>query len=186
MMAAFVGTGLGIYNLFVERSKRKVKVLVQPKAVMRRFRNTATGDEGVLTSLNEFNQEALDEYFAIEAVNLSSFPVTIHNVGFEVRKQNKRMMIVPPILADNGQWPRKLEQRESVTVYGLLLPIINDPGAPRIKNSFVETSCGTICRGTSGALKGLAEYANELQLGRRGAYIGGFTTDSVEKDHHSR
>ena len=80
----------------------------------------------------------------------------------------------------------KTGTRESVTVYGLLLPIINDPGAPRIKNSFVETSCGTICRGTSGALKGLTEYANELQLGRRGAYIGEFTADSVEKDHHSR
>lgn len=168
MAAAFVGMGLGIYNFFVERSKRKVRVLVQPKAVTRRFRNTATGDEGVLTSLNEFNKETLGEYFAIEAVNLSSFPVTIVNVGFEVRNQDRRMMIVSPILGDNGRWPRRLEQREAVTVYGLLLPIVNDPGAPKIKNAFVKTSCGTTCRGTSGALKGLIEYANRLQPGRKG------------------
>jgi hypothetical protein len=154
---------LGIYNFWIERSKRKVKILVQPKAVMRRVRNAVTGAEGVLTSTNEFSREALDEYFAIEAVNLSSFPVTIDNVGFEVLKQDRRMVIVQPVLMDNGKWPRKLEQRESVTVYGLLHQILNDPDAPNIKNAFVETSCGAICRGTSGALRGLIKYARQLQ-----------------------
>ena len=163
LVAAFVGMGFGIYNFWIERSKRKVKVLVKPKAIMRRLRNTETGAAGVITSIDEFSTEPLDSYFAIEVVNISSFPVTVDNVGFELIKDDRRMSIFQPILMDEGKWPRRLDQRESVTVYGSLPHILDDPGTCRIKNAFAETSCGKICRGTSGALKGLVRFANQLQ-----------------------
>jgi len=155
--------GLGIYNFWIERSKRKVKVLVKPKSVISRLRDTETGAAGVLTSINEFCTEPLDSYFAIEIVNLSTFPVTIDNVGFEIIKNDKRMSLVQPILMDDGKWPRRLDQREAVTVYGSLPYLLNASGTCKIKNAFIETSCGTICRGTSGALKGLIRFANQLQ-----------------------
>ncbi len=162
-ITAFIGMGLGFYNLFVERSNRKIKILVRPKAIIRRTMNTVTGAEGCITSLNEFNCNELDDYFAIEAVNISTFPVTIDNAGFEVRKQDNRMTIFQPIFMDNGSWPRRLEPRDSVTIYGSLKHLLKSDGTPKIKNAFVETSCGTICRGTSGALEGLINYTKQLQ-----------------------
>ena len=162
-VAAFVGMGLGIYNFWMERSKQKVKILVQPKAVMRRLRNPKTGAEGFMTSVNEFKKESVNEYFAIEAVNLSSFPVTIDIAGFELLKDKNRMMLVQPILMDDGPWPRRLDQRESVILYGLVTEILKDPRTPGIRNAFVETSCGNVCRGTSGALEEMVNYAAELQ-----------------------
>lgn len=163
IIAAFLGMGLSIYNFFVERSKRKLKIEVQPKAVIRRFKNSVTGGEGIMTSMNEFNQDFIDEHFAIEVINLSSFPVVIDSVGFEVRGNDKRMVIVQPIFIDDGKWPRKLDQRESVTVYGSLPHILRNPGASKIMCAFVETSCGEVCRGTSAALSGLVEYARKIK-----------------------
>lgn len=143
-----------------------MKVLVHPKAVIRRLRNTMTGEEGLVTSSNEFDKDAArEDYFAIEAVNLSSFAVTIDNVGFEVSSQKKRMMMIQPVIMDDGKWPRRLDRRESVTVYGSLPILLKEPGTILIRNAFVETSCGKICRGSSGTLTGLIEYAANHQLG---------------------
>jgi hypothetical protein len=162
--AAFVGVGLGVYNLLVEKTKRKVRVQVQPKTIMRRIKNPVTGAEGVLSSSTEFNANHLDEYFAIEAVNLSNFPVTIDCIGFQVSGQSTRMTIIHPIVTDGGEWPRKLEPRESVTAYGQLRYILSEPGSAKIKYAFAETSCGVLCKGTSGALKGLVNFAKQSQL----------------------
>lgn len=162
-VAAFIGMGLSIYNLFVERSKSKVKILVQPKSIIHRVRNSETGTEGFITSKENFNCQNIDAYFAIEAINISTFPVTIKAVGFEVRRQKNRMVIGHPVIIDNGNWPRRLEPRESVTMYGLLNDIVNNTGAANINNAFVETSCGSTCRGTSGALIELIKYVRQLQ-----------------------
>ncbi len=163
IIAAFLGMGLGIYNLLIERSKRKVKIKVKPRAVTKRFRNSLTGESGVITSPDEFNCTIVDEYFAVEAINLSNFPVVVDNVGFEVQGQKRRMVIVQPILFDNGKWPRKLGQRESVTIYGLLQDILNYPQSSKIKNAFVETSCDGIFRGTSAALTGLVNHIKSIK-----------------------
>lgn len=165
-VAAFVGMGLGLYNFWIERSKRKVNILVKPKSITRRYRNPEMGTGGVITSINDFCTEPIDSYFAIEVVNLSTFPVTIDNVGFELIKNDTRMSIVEPIFSDEGKWPRRLDQRESVTIYGSLPHLLKEPGTCIIKNAFAETSCGKLFRGTSGALKGLVQYAVELQQKR--------------------
>lgn len=163
-VAAFVAMALGMYNFVIERAKRKVQVQVQPKAIMRRVKNPVTGIEGVLASSTEFNTDHLDEYFAIEAVNLSTFPVVIDTIGFQVAGQSTRMTIIQPLVIDGGKWPRRLEPRESVTAYGQLRYILSEPGAAKIKYAFAETSCGVLCKGTSGALKGLTDFARQAQL----------------------
>ena len=76
------------------------------------------------------------------------------------------MSIVQPILMDDVTWPRRLEQRASVTVYCSLTNLLKDPGTCRIKNAFAETSCENFFRGKSEALKGLVRFANHLQQTR--------------------
>lgn len=163
-VAAFVAMGLGIYNLVIERAKRKVRVQVKPKAVIRRVNDPFTRLEGMVTSSNEFNLDHIDEYFAIEAINLSTFPVTIDSIGFKLSGKTERMAIVQPVVIDGGKWPRKLEPRESVTFYASLTQILCDPGTAKIKYAFAETSCGVLCKGTSGALRGLVNLARQNQL----------------------
>lgn len=163
-VAAFVGMGLGLYNLVIERSKRKVKVQIIPKAVIRRVNDPFTQLEGIVTSSNEFDPVHIDEYFAIEAINLSTFPIVIDSIGFRVSGKTERMEIVRPVVLDGGKWPRKLEPRESVTFYASLAQILCDPGSASIKCAFAETSCGVLCKGTSGALRGLVVLARQNQL----------------------
>lgn len=164
VIAAFIGMGLGLFNFFIERSKRKVIVNVLPKAIMKRFRNRSTSETVLMTSLNEFPDIYLDDYFAIEVINKSDFPIVIENIGFEVKGLKERMIIFQPLTFDGGEWPRRLEQRGSVTAYFLLQEILKDQNSVKIKNAFIETSCGAISRGKSGALTGLKQFvANNAQ-----------------------
>ena len=57
--------------------------------------------------------------FCISITNLSEFPLTIHEAGLLSKGTNIRLAFVPPILIDGGAWPRRLESRSSVTIYGI-------------------------------------------------------------------
>jgi hypothetical protein len=53
-------------------------------------------------------------------------------------------------LADHGPWPRRLEPRSSISVYG------QAPGSvsgARIKCAYARTDCGVTKRGNSPALR---------------------------------
>lgn len=160
-VAAFVGMGLGLYNLWNEKNKEKVKLRVVPKAVVHKGRNSV-GQEMVLTSENEFDSKRSHGLFGIEVVNLSKFPVVIDNVGFLVKGEKNRMSLPIPILGDQGPWPRKLEARESVTVYGNLKDMISSPGMPKVHSAFAKTSCGHMGKGSTQALKQLVESSLKL------------------------
>ncbi len=150
-VAAFVGMGLGFLNFWNEKQKDKVKLRVMPKAVFGKGRN-ADGREFVLTTLNEFNEKKSQGIFCVEVLNLSKFPVVIDEVGFFAKKARNRMAIVNPILSDGGSWPRKLEPRESVSVYGSLQDMMSSSLSPNVYCAFAETSCGHTAEGTSPAL----------------------------------
>ncbi len=64
-LAAFVGVGLGLYNLYVSNVNRKVSLKVIPKAILKSGVISPSGKESEITSTKEFNQ--LWEEFAIEA-----------------------------------------------------------------------------------------------------------------------
>lgn len=154
--AAFLGIGLGLYNLYIASSNRRVKIKVVPKSIIRKAQNKITGEEIVISSKEEFNP--VYGKFMLEIVNLSNFSVTIDNVGFKIFGDKGQLSIAQPILYDGGRWPRRLESRESFTVYCSLDYLLNNPKSINIKNAFAETSCGSICKGSSKALKQLVEF----------------------------
>jgi hypothetical protein len=133
---ATVGAVLGVINMWRAISRDKPKLKLIPKH--------AFPFGGVDERIN----------FCIEAVNLSPFPLTVVEIGFEHVGTKTRSALVGPILLDHGTWPRVLEPRTSVSVYarGDAINIKN-----RIKRAYAKTACGLTFRGTSGALK---QFAN--------------------------
>lgn len=57
------------------------------------------------------------EVVCVEVINLSSFPVTISEIGFGRRKDLRHFMYLPT-LTNGKTWPPRLEARESVTAFG--------------------------------------------------------------------
>jgi hypothetical protein len=92
--------------------------------------------------------------FCIEVTNLSMFPVTICDVGVFYRGTKKRASFIQPIFADGGTWPRRLDARASITVYG------ENPESlkgHKIRCAYARTQCGYTARGNSPALKQISE-----------------------------
>ncbi|WP_112662188.1 hypothetical protein [Microvirga flavescens] len=92
--------------------------------------------------------------FAIEVLNSSNFALTVDEVGFTLNgntiKKGERAAITKPIIIDGKPWPRRLEARESVSLY-FYLPDPSDP----IGWAYARTACGEVRYGDSPALKQL-------------------------------
>jgi hypothetical protein len=129
---ALLGAVLGVINTWHGLDRSRVKLKVRPAHAI---------------AVGAANPE-LD--FCIEVTNLSAFAVTVHDVGVFYRGTKSRGSFVMPVLADGGSWPRRLEPRSSVTVYGQRP--ISQPGR-RIKCAYARTECGATKTGTSPALK---------------------------------
>jgi hypothetical protein len=85
---------------------------------------------------------------AIHVVNLSTFPVTIQNVGFTLRgKRDSSLYVVPdPRIPD--RLPQRLEARTCLTV---LVPLAahDDPAFRLILSPVAYTACGERHRGSA-------------------------------------
>ncbi len=86
---------------------------------------------------------------SVTVTNLSSFPLTVNEVGFYFKglaHDDKRAVFTDPVLLDGGPWPRRLEPRSSVSVFGEL----PDP-APglKLRCAYATTDCGTTKEGDS-------------------------------------
>lgn len=132
---ALVGAVLGIVNTWHALDKSLVKLRVRPAHAI---------PVGAVNS-------SLD--FCIEVTNLSSFAVTVDDVGVFFRGTASRASFVRPILADGGPWPRRLEPRSSVTIYGRRP---ESPPGHRITRAYARTQCGATQTGTSPALRQIA------------------------------
>lgn len=160
-LAAFVGMGLGIYNLFRERSKGKVKLKVIPKAVTGEG-TSSSGQRAVRTSESDFPTDYIHELFAIEVINLSEFPVVIDEVGLFLKGTDRRLSLPIPIVGDKKiEWPKKLERRESIVLYSSMKNLLSLPDLQRAKCAFARTSCNSFGKGTSGALNGLIKFSRK-------------------------
>jgi hypothetical protein len=144
---ATVGTVLGCINTFVLLNNRRVRLRVVPKSAI-------LGGGGVLTHSMEHMPGAT---VCIEVVNLSSFPVTISGVGYTLPSR-RRASIVKPILLDSKGWPRRLEPREAVTVYGDIADLPRNIG-----KAFATTDCGVTRLGNSPALDDLKQRLRQLE-----------------------
>jgi len=158
-VAAFLGMGFGIYNFYIARSNRKVILKIIPSSITEKYYINQTEKEGLVSSTNEFS-EVYGE-FAIEVINMGSFPVTIKSLGFKTKGSANNLHIVYPIVKDNGSWPRRLKPREGVSLYCSLDFLLKDPGAKKIKNAFARTTCGMTYTGTNNALKGLVRFIKD-------------------------
>lgn len=138
---ALLGAVLGVINTWHGLDRTRVKLRVRPSHAIP-FGN-------VDPRLN----------FCIEVTNLSAFAVTICAVGVLYHGTKARGTMVQPMLADGGEWPRRLEPRSSITAYGQR-PEFNPNQC--IRCAFVATQCGVTKTGTSPALRQIArgEWVN--------------------------
>jgi hypothetical protein len=135
---ALLGAVLGILNTWqsIEASRMKLKVV-----------------PGHLIPVGVLAEPKVDFY--IEVTNLSAFPVTIKEVGILYSGTDKRGAFISPVLPDGGPWPRRLEPRTSVSIFGRA-PDRTAPGGHPIRCAYADTECGIRKRGTSPALKQIA------------------------------
>ncbi len=133
---ALLGAVLGVINTWHAIDKSRVKLRVRPKQAI----PVGAADP--------------DLTFCIEITNLSAFAVTVYETGVFYKGTDRRGAYVQPILIDGKGWPRRLEPRSSVTVYGQ--PPSTMPGHP-LKCSYATTECGVTSTGTSPAFKQLAK-----------------------------
>ena len=132
---AILGAVLGLLNTWQNFDKVRVKLVVRPKTAI----PIGAADPRLR--------------FCIEVTNLSSFAVTVSEVGVLYHGTSNRGAIIRPVLADGGEWPRRLEARSSVTAYA------ENPAqgsSHRIRCAYASTECGVTVRGNSPALQSMA------------------------------
>lgn len=132
---AVLGAVLGVINTWHALDRTRVKLRVRPKHAI-----PVGGFDPRLT-------------FCIEVTNLSAFAVTVEETGVLYKGSDSRGAYTQPILIDGGSWPRRLESRSSVTVYGQ--PPRSQEGHV-LKCAYARTACGVVRKGTSPAFKQLA------------------------------
>lgn len=132
---AVLGAALGLINTWHAIDKKRVKIRVRPKHAI-----------PVGAADPRFT-------FCIEITNLSEFAITIDEAGVFYKGTDSRGAYTQPIIIDGKPWPRRLEPRSSVTVYG-------EPPQPKpdhaLKCAYARTECGVTRTGTSPAFKQLA------------------------------
>ena len=132
---AVLGAVLGLINTCHAVDKMRVKIRVRPKHAI-----PVGGADPRIT-------------FCIEITNLSEFAITVNEAGVLLRGTDARAVYALPTLIDGKPWPRRLEPRSSVTVYGQ--PPEAKPGQS-LKCAYARTACGVTRTGTSPAFKQLA------------------------------
>jgi len=135
---AVLGAALGLINTWHTLDRSRVKLRVRPKHAV------------------PVGGASPDLRFCIEVTNLSAFPVTIEEAGLLHAGTKSRSAYAIPVLIDGGSWPRRLEPRSSVTVYGERPTALR--GHP-IRCAYARTACGVVRNGNSPALKQLAHEA---------------------------
>ena len=131
---AVLGAVLGLINTWQALDKSRVKMRVRPKHAI-----PVGGADPRLT-------------FCIEITNLSAFAITVEEAGVFFKGTDRRGAYTQPILIDGLPWPRRLEPRSSVSIYGQP----PERGSHRLKCSYARTACGVTRTGTSPAFKQLA------------------------------
>jgi len=138
---AALGAVLGIINTWHALDQRRVRLRVVPKIAF------APG--------GEFGETM----GCIEVVNLSSFPVSISEIGFTIDgdpRKHRRLAILEPLTPDRQPIARTLEARHGVTGYFSLNRM-----EPSIQKAYVRTECGEVAYGSSPAMKQIRRGGHE-------------------------
>lgn len=132
---AVLGAALGVINTWHGLDKSRVKLKVRPAHAI------------------PVGSASPNLTFCIEVTNLSAFAITVCDVGVFYKGTDRRGSFVQPVLIDGGPWPRRLEPRSSVTIYG---QTPESTAEQQIKTAYAKTECGVTKTGTSPALKQIA------------------------------
>lgn len=116
---ALLGAVLGIYNAWRNWIQDRVRLRVKT--------SIGFGNDGT-------------RVFLIEAINLSSFPVTITHIGFDLIGTDRHAQIAYPQFTRGESLPVRLEPRTSATVVHV---IANAPanGWQLVRRVYVRTAC---------------------------------------------
>lgn len=155
---AFVGMGLGLYNLVRDILGNRVNLKVVPKSVVA-FSKDEFGNTVFKWSPHSFKAEHNSDYLAVEIINQGNVTVTIDSVGFFAKGDKTPLQIYKPMPVDRGTWPRRLESHESVTIVGSLPDFLAAQKSKNVITAFAETQSGIICKGTSKALQEIVQHA---------------------------
>jgi hypothetical protein len=128
---ALFGVALGALNTWQEYHRDRVRLRVVPKVALPI--GPVLGGSPTL---------------CIDITNLSSFPVTISEVGLRYRGSKKRGTLTSPILFDQGGFPRRLEPRSTFTVFFHPSSLV-DGTLQNARTAYAETDCGEIVEGSS-------------------------------------
>ncbi len=90
-VAALTGMMLGLWNLFADHQRKKVKLEVNPKSASW-IGTTQNGYRALKYSDSDFSLKGEPDLFAIEVINMRDFPVTISEVGFHAPKEKVALL----------------------------------------------------------------------------------------------
>jgi hypothetical protein len=138
MGVALLGAVLGVMNTWNAMNQRRVRVRVTPHFALDMSRQPV----GV----------------SIELVNLSAFPVTIAEVGFECGAG--RMALIQPQLLDHRTIPVRLEAREATSV--LVTPRNFAVPPAKLGSAYARTACGEMIHGNSQAGRQFSDMMQDL------------------------
>jgi hypothetical protein len=144
--AAIIGAVLGIMNTWNAMAQRRIRLKVSPAHATFIGGGILTTDRG----------DSLGDLFCIEVTNLSTFPLTITEVGFTMGRSIRtglRAAVPLPKILDGQAWPRRLETRESVSLYCDI--DFGGQDSRRIGRAYARTACGSVRYGSSPALRQL-------------------------------
>jgi hypothetical protein len=137
---AAVGAVLGVLNTWKSLDRDRPKLLVVPKFA---FAVGPHADDST--------------FVCFDVTNLSTFPLTVTEVGFLYWWTRRRAAIPNPIVNNGPAFPRELTPRTSVSAY---TPQENLAAASyRIRCAYVKTDCGLIFTGNSPALRGMVKQS---------------------------
>jgi len=127
------GAILGVINTWNQLTKNKVRLKVTPVHAI---------PVGTLANSGV--------NFGIEVINLSDFPVTISDVGFLLKNKKRATLCMVISIDQPAKLPIRLEPRTAYKKYFN----IDEAKLPKLtKYAYVDTQCGELITGTSGALK---------------------------------
>jgi hypothetical protein len=145
-----LGSVLGVMNTWRTFAKDRVKLRVVPRLAFTLAHGTATAARLDTPQVRDLLSKRVAYRLSIEAVNLSSFPIVISEVGFG-RTRHHRQTYPPEVVGlPEKTFPTRLEPREAVQ---FLAPVGTDldPKVTTNDRAYVETDCGVVWYGKSPA-----------------------------------
>ena len=166
LVAAITGTAcgvlgavLGIINTWAQLTRNKVRIRVVPKIALMMNANgfVITGDRHT-DMMEKLIGAGKPIRLCVEVVNLSSFPITVHDVGFGSGSGWRHSLIHPEISPVGKSFPARLEPRESITAYGGIGDLSLDPRIVKEAKAYAITDCGTVACGSSPIFRDLVQH----------------------------